>query len=192
MGLRLAAAPTIEPVTLAEMKEHLHYDADDQDDRITALIAVARAACEAETNRSFLTQTWTLSLDRFPRSVIELPHPPLQSVLSIAYTDTNGDAQVLADSEYQVDAISEPGRIAPARGCTWPTTDTESFGAVIVSFLAGWTAAASVPDEIKHAIKLLVGHWFEHLEAVTMEGMPKELPFAVNVLLWHWKVPVVV
>jgi uncharacterized phiE125 gp8 family phage protein len=179
----------IEPVTLAVMKEHLHYDASDQDDRIEALIAVARAACEAETNRAFLTQTWTLSLDRFPRGVIELPHPPLQSVLSIAYTDTNGDAQALDESDYQVDAISEPGRIAPARGCTWPTTDSESFGAVIVSYQAGWSAAASVPDEIKHAIKLLSGHWFEHLEAVTMEGTPNTLPFAVSMLLNHWKVP---
>jgi uncharacterized phiE125 gp8 family phage protein len=188
MGLRIATAPTIEPVSLVEAKAHLHYDASDQDDRITALIAVARAACEAETNRAFLTQTWTLTLQDFP-GVITVPHPPLQSVTSIVYKDDNGSSQTLAATEYQTDLVSEPGRIAPARNCSWPSTDSETLDPVTITYVAGWTAAASVPNEIKHAIKLLAGHWFEHLEAVTMEGTPNTLPFAVSMLLTHWKVP---
>lgn len=191
MGLRLASAPAIEPITLDEMKAHLRCTDSAENDYITALIVAARAACEAETKRAFLTQTWTLTLDRFPRcnGLIELPNPPLQSVLSIAYTDEDGVVQTLDESYYQVDAVSEPGRLAPAANCTWPDdASTETLSAVIVSYRAGWTAAASVPAEIKHAIKLLASHWYANREAVEMEYTPKTLPLAASLLLSHHRI----
>ena len=193
MPVRLAIAPIIEPVSLADMKEHLHYDATDQNDRIEALISAARSMVESETNRALLTQGWTMILDAFPAGgLIRLPNPPVQSITSIAYTDNNGDAQTVDSDNYQLDAISQPGRLAPARGLSWPSdADSETLGAVVISYQAGWTTAATVPNELVHAIKLLTGHWFENLEGVVTEGTPKELPFAVRMLLTHWTIPTV-
>lgn len=188
MGLILNTGPTTEPVTLAVMKEHLHYDPTDQNDRITTLIKVARESCEIEARRAFFTQTWEYTLDCFP-AIITVPLPPLQSVTSITYYDTGGDEQTLSTDDYQIDAISEPGRIAPSRLGSFPSTDSETLNAVKVTFVAGWDDEANIPEEIQHAIKLLGAHWFEHLEQVTMEGTPKELPFAVKMLLNHIKVP---
>jgi len=183
--------PAVEPVSLTEAKAHLHYDAADQDARIAALITAARESCEVETNRAFMTKTNCLVLDFFPgcRGTIYLPSPPLQSVLSIAYTDTAGNPQTLAEAAYQVDALSEPGRLAPARGCVWPETDPDTLGAVLISYQAGWTDAASVPAEIKQAILLLVGHWFEQLTPVITGTTQSELPFTVKMLLAHQKMP---
>lgn len=191
MGLRVTIPPAVEPVSLEEAKAHLHYDAADQDDRIAALIMVAREACEIETNRALTSQTLALTLDEFPdgRETILLPRPPLVDVLSIAYTDTAGQTQALGDDEFQIDAVAEPGRVAPARGLTWPQTDEQTLGAVVISYTAGWSDAASVPAEIRQAMLLLIGHWFEHLEAVTLEGQPAQMPFAVRMLLTHCKVP---
>lgn len=188
---QITVPPALEPVSLVEAKAHLHYDAADQDARIAALITAAREACEVETNRAFMTKTVCLAMDCFPgsRGAIYLPFPPLQAVLSVAYTDTAGNAQALAAENYQADAISEPGRLAPARGIVWPETDCETLGAVLVSYRAGWTSASNVPAEIKQAILLLVGHWFEQLSPVITGSIQAELPFTVKMLLTHQKMP---
>ncbi len=187
-GLKLSAGPASEPVTLAVMKEHLHYDPDDQDDRITALIKVARESAEIHTRRAFFTQTWTLALDKFPK-IIYVPRPPLASVTSITYTDTAGDEQTLSADDYQVDTISEPARIAPSRLASWPSIDNRTLSGIVVTYVAGWNDVADIPEDIQHAIKLLGAHWFEHLEEVTLDGTPKELPFAAKMLLNNWKIP---
>ena len=189
MGLKLITAPTELPVSLAEMKEHLHYTLDDQDARITSLIHVAREAAETETDRALCPQGWKLTLDGFPsgQTLIRIPKPPLESIDSVLYTDPAGNVQTLDPADYQVDTDSEPGRIAPASGLAWPETHPEALGAVAVIFTAGWQAANQVPAEIKHAMKLLVGHWFVNLEAVTTEDIPRRMTLAVHMLLTHWK-----
>jgi uncharacterized phiE125 gp8 family phage protein len=186
MSLKLSDPPTIEPVTLDEMKEHLHYSADDQDDRIESLIKAARGACEQETNRAIITQSWTLGLNSFP-AVISVPLPPLQSVESIVYVDENGTSQTLDADQYQVDIDSEPGRIKPARNCDWPSVDDESFLPVKVTFVCGYADAANVPDELKHAVKLLVANWFDNLSPVVTGTSASELTLSVKMLLAHWK-----
>lgn len=185
MSLSLSAAPAIEPVSLDEMREHLHYSATDQDAYISALISAARQACESETDRAFMTQSWVLGLTRFPE-IIGIPLPPLQSVEAITYYDENGAEQTLSDDQYQVSTISDPGMIAPARGCSWPSIDDETLIPIRVVFTAGWESADLVPAEIRHAIKLLVAHYFWN-QSATSEMQVKEIPFAVQTLLTHWK-----
>ncbi len=67
-GLALVTPPAAEPVTLTEAKSWLRVDSDDntQDELIGELITAARNYCEKETGRAFCTQTWNLTLDRFP------------------------------------------------------------------------------------------------------------------------------
>ncbi|MCK9569990.1 phage head-tail connector protein [Candidatus Pacearchaeota archaeon] len=189
MHVQALGAPDFEPVTLDEIKEHLHYSADDQDDRITALISVARAACEQETDRVICSQSMRLTLDSFPAGVILLPRPPVLSVTSVSYTDANDTVVVMPKADYMVDLYSEPGRIAPAKNLNWPSTSTDVFNPVQILYTAGWDSAESIPVEIKHAVKLLCGNWFDNLSAMTMEGTPKELPLSVSMLLTHWKFP---
>jgi hypothetical protein len=59
-------------------------------------------------------------------------------------------------SLYKVDAVSEPGRIKPVYGTTWPS-HREDYGAVIVRFVAGYGLAAAVPQALKNWILLEVG-----------------------------------
>jgi len=192
MTLTLQTAPASEPVTVTLMKDHLHYDATDQDTRITTLIKVAREACEISTRRAFFTQTWKMTMPDFPGTsgAIEILRPPLQSVTSIQYYDTAGTLQTMDAADYQVDTNEEPGLVAPARTKTWPSVDDETLNSVEIVFVAGWSQTSDIPEEIVHAIKLLVGHWFEHLEAATLEGVVKQIPFAVKMLLNHWTMPI--
>ena len=82
MRLKLKTAPAVEPVTLEEAKLHLRVDSGDDNALITALITTARELAERETKRAFITQTWQMYLDQAP-VIIEIPKPPLQSIVSI-------------------------------------------------------------------------------------------------------------
>lgn len=82
MRLKLKTAPTVEPITLEEAKLDLRIDSGDDNTLIASLIATARELAERETKRAFITQTWQMYLDQAP-AIIEIPKPPLQSVVSI-------------------------------------------------------------------------------------------------------------
>lgn len=208
--LRRVSGPASEPVTTAEAKAHLRVDLDDDDALIDGLVAAARQYCEQAISRSFLETTWDLTLSAFPawgvtteraasgRLVypatstplerltagrIDLPIADLRSVASITYLDAAGDTRTLDPSAYRV-VTGAPGRIVPAYGTAWPAHRIYDE-AVTVRFVAGYGAdAASVPDCVKHAIKLLVGHWYVNREAVVLTGaVPQELLFSVQALL---------
>src|SRR5690606_14937668 len=177
------APPAEEPVTVVDAKLHLRVDAPDDDALITRLIATARQHVETFQGRSLVTQTWRLSLDRFPRGrVIYLPRPPLQSVQGITYVAPDGSQQALDASLYDVDAASEPGRVVLKAGQAWPEV-ADVPGAVQVEYTAGYGDAAAVPEAVKQAILLLVGHWYEHREQAVVGSSVSQLPFAVEALL---------
>lgn len=176
-------APAEEPVSVPEAKLHLRVDGDQEDQWIASVIAVAREHAETMLGRSLVEQTWRLSLDRFPPGrVIRLPRPPLQAVTSVTYTAPDGSQHVLDEALYDVDTASEPGRIVLRPGASWPETATKP-GAVQIVYAAGYGAAANVPEVFKHAILLLVGHWYEHREQVVVGSNAATLPFAVEALL---------
>jgi len=181
-ALTRVTAPTVEPVTLAEASLYVKMDHTTDDALITSLIVAARELCEVKTERSFVNTTWDLTLDYLPRCIF-LPRSRLSSVTSLSYYATDGTLTVMSSADYVVDTASEPGRITQAVNATWPGTQDRT-GAVIVRFVAGYGAAASsVPDSIKAAIQLLVGHWYENRESVVVGTITSELPMAVESLL---------
>lgn len=186
MSSTLITAPAAEPLSLVEAKSHLRADGTDEDALISSLIAAAREQVQTVTRRALVTQTWSLKLDSFP-ALIEVPRPPLITVASITYVDVGGDTQTLAASRYTVDADSEPGRIVPVYGDAWPATRSVP-NAVTVQFDAGYGAAADVPQPIKQAMLLLIGHWYEHREAVNVGNITNVMPMAVESLLFPYRV----
>ncbi len=160
--------------------------ADAEDTLIEGLITAAREVCEAHTNRAFVTQTWTLYLADWPNTdCIRLPKGNLQSVESFTYTDSAGTVNTLTeDTDYLVDTYSEPGRLLLPYGGTWPSTTLSPSNPIAIEFVCGYgDVASNVPKSIKQAILLLVGHWYEHREAVLTGATSKEIEFAVKALL---------
>lgn len=186
MGLVLVTAPLTDPLTLDEVKLHLRVDIGDDDALIKDLIKVVRQAGEDLTRRAFVTQTWRWTLDGFPGS-FEVPMPPLVAVDSITYIDTDGASQTLATSEYDVDTDSDPGRITPAYGVLWPTT-RDVVNAVTVQFQAGYGALTAVPPSLRHAMKLHIGHLYEHREILNIGSAVNELPFGYDALIAPYRV----
>jgi uncharacterized phiE125 gp8 family phage protein len=193
VGRVLVTPPTEEPLELAEAKLHLRIEESQtaEDGLVDALIRAARQYVEEYTGRALVKQTWKLTLDRFPTDCgrdmpIRVPLPPLRSVGSIKYIDSSGVQQTLASSEYLVDSVSEPARIAPAYEKTWPIA-RQQMNAVEVQFECGATTGAEAPPSLKAAMKLLIGHWYANKEAVTDVSVAP-LPMAVESLLSQHRV----
>lgn len=62
----VALTADIEPITLAQAKSHLRVTFSEDDGDIALYLLTAREKCESHLNRSFLTTTWTQTLDGFP------------------------------------------------------------------------------------------------------------------------------
>lgn len=164
--------PAEEPVTLTEAKSNMRVDISADDAEINRMIAEAREDLEDATARAFVTQTWVLTLDRFPclghsdlyrpnSREIELRICPVQSVTSITYLDTLGASQTLSTDIYTVDIKSEPGRISLRYGQTWPVTLVQN-NAVTITFVAGYGDAEDVPNLAKRAIKMRAAHFYNY------------------------------
>ncbi len=183
MALKLITAPAAEPVTLTEAKTHCAVDGNDHDTLLTSLIQAAREYAEGYQNRALVTQTWELVLDDWPaEDYIEIPLPPLQSITSIKYKDTDGTETTLGTDQYIVDTDSFLGRAALAYNCSWPTTTLYPVAGIRIRFVAGYGLAASVPQATKQALLLLIGHWFANRETASERSM-QDIPFATKALL---------
>ncbi|MFD1675411.1 head-tail connector protein [Alicyclobacillus fodiniaquatilis] len=183
MALKQVTAPANEPLGLDDVKTYLRVDGDDEDTFITSLITAARTYCETFQNRAYLTQTFDLTLDHFPRFPLSLPRPPLQSVESFTYIDKDAVSTLWDVSNYIVDMDSEPGRIGLAYGIFPPRVTLQPMSGVKIRFTAGYGDVDAVPAVVKQAMTMLIGHWYEHREAVLTGTASKEIEFAVTALL---------
>ena len=161
-----------------------------EDTYITGLIVTARKICEAEMRRSFITRTYILYLDAFPRfgHVLELPMPPCAAISSIVYTTSAGTATTWAATEYQLSATGHTSRLCPAYGYDWPSETLRELDGVAITYTAGYGAtAASVPEEVRHAMMKVVGDLYENREdSDTMERYM--IPYGVKALLGYDRV----
>ena len=175
-------APSVEPITTAEAKAHLNVTSADDDTYIDTLVVAARQKTESYLNRSLITQTWNLYLDKFESKII-LPRAPIQSVSSIKYIDTNGAEQTLSSAVYTVDTDAEPGQVYLAYEQSWPDIRTMEK-AVDVEYIAGYgDAGTDVPQVIKQAMLLLVGHYYERREETIVGTIISTVPMAYEPLL---------
>lgn len=182
-SIRITTPPTAEPLSLAEARAHLRIDHFDEDGVIAGLILAARQHIETICGMALCATGYTMTLDDFPPGeLIELPREPVQSVTAIRYVNDAGTLVTWSSAEWEADLNTMPPRIRPRDGYRWPTVD-DQLAAVQVEFVAGYGGPELVPQPIMQAMRLLVGHFYEHREAVQSGGSVVELPFAVDALL---------
>ena len=187
MAIRVTIAPTEEPVTLQEVKEHCRIDLNDDDLLLTGLIRAARDYCESFTGRAFVNRVLRYSLNEWPSGGIYLPRPPTIEVLSVEYRLEDAALPYTDFLDFDIDTTGVFAKIVPDD--TWPDGDLHPSNAINIEFTAGYDGAANVPEIFKSAIKLCVGSWYENREGVLPAGhIGRELPMGVNSLLWTHRV----
>ncbi len=191
----LKTAPASEPLSLEEAKLHLRLstDATAEDDLVASLIVAAREHVETYTNRALITQTWYWKSHGFPCGDIIIPRPPLVSITSISYVDSNGASQTWAAGSTGYQLIKPAGpkaqyaRVQPSYLIPYPQARSQPE-AVTIEYVCGYGDATAVPDSIKSAMRLLIGHWYENREVVNVGNITTELPFTVVALLGGYTV----
>lgn len=176
-GSVIVTAPASEPVTASELRSHLRTDATElPDSEANALIAEARQMIEDEIGLAFITQSWRLSLDRWPGGAeawwdgvrqtaiselyapnamtsVSLPRWPLVSITSVTVFDEDSNSQaVTVANTFDVDLYQVPGRMTLKRGSTWPIA-LRANNAIQIVYVAGYANAAAVPAPLKRAVK---------------------------------------
>ena len=158
---------SVPALTLSEAKNWIKVEEEDtyDDDLVARLVASAEQRYEAYTNRTLVVKTYDYYPDCVPAFEIVPPKYPLVSVSSIKgftdtdATDTGGTA--MSSSEFYVDVASQPGRIVPFGGYTFPTA-TRVANPVIVRFSAGYsTATTGIPEDAKTKLGQMVARAYE-------------------------------
>ncbi len=158
-------APTVEPISVTEVKAFLKLDHDADDSLITDLIIAARLYCEQVTGRSFIMRQYQYMLDQWPNEklqILSLPKPPLLDVVSIHYYDEKEVRQLYPAEYYYSDAVSTPGRLVLKSNVTPPITYRKA-AAIEITYHAGYGhVATDVPAPLRQAILRLTAYLYEH------------------------------
>ena len=181
--------PSTEPVSLAEAKEHCRVDISDDDSYISSLISVAREVVEDRLDQTLMQTVWEARYDSFPIWELVLPRPPMAAAnVTITYRNEAGTDQTLTSDSghFQVDERTVPGRVLPNYAATWPAVRGDE-NSVTVRWTAGHATAASTPAVARHAILLLVGHWYATREPVTVGTTAQNapVPYTFETLISH-------
>lgn len=176
-GSVIHTAPGTEPIAAADLRTHLRVDATElPDGEANSLIAEARQMLEDQFGIAFISQSWRLTLDRWPaaseawwdgvrqshineiyggNASLEIPRWPLASVTSCTvYDEASNSSAVTVATTFDVDIYSTPGRMTLKRGATWPVA-LRANNAIEIVYVAGYANAAAVPATLKRAVKQL-------------------------------------
>lgn len=179
----LITPPAQKVLSLDQVKAHCRVDHNDDDTLLERLIDVVTSYLDGYSGilrRCLINQTWRQKLCDWPQgSVIYLPLSSVSEV-SIRYTDSNGSEQSVNDEEYKILDDHCSSFIYFKDSFSRPQLSDEAS----IDFVSGYgPTSEAVPDAIKHAMLLLIGHYYENREASMVGVSVTDLPMGVNALL---------
>lgn len=189
----VVTAPILLPVTLAEAKDQARAkDYADDDDFLNSAISRGTSYVELRTGRALITREYRGFMDCWPwdrswtsiiptpnalylgrlgsgmvdQRAIDIPRPPLQSVTHVITYDDSDVATTLDPASYYVDTASFVGRIVRRNAASWACPARTANG-IEIQWIAGYGAdSTAVPDNYRHAILLMIDHFYENRSAV--------------------------
>ncbi|HWL03330.1 MAG TPA: head-tail connector protein [Xanthobacteraceae bacterium] len=181
----LLEAPETEPITLGEAKAFLRVEHDDEDDVIAALIASARMQVEAQTRRALITQEWRIVRDGWPADGFFVVTPaPLQAVVAARLRDAEGAAHIVDHERFMIDAASARLIFPP---WSLPAPLRAAAGIEIDVRVGYGDEPADVPEPLRHAVRLLVSHWYDNRGLVAIGQSVALMPGTVAALLTQYR-----
>jgi uncharacterized phiE125 gp8 family phage protein len=160
-----------------ELRAQLRKDetAGNEDALINSLCLAAQGVVEKMTQRLLTRRSAVLRLTDLPsgKCPIELPGGEVASITSMT-----ADAIAVTGTTFLGDS---PALLLPA--ADWPTVAGDGYP-VIITYQVGF---ATVPEDLKAAIKLLASEMFER-RANGEPGTMTEVPVSAQFLMDNWRI----
>jgi uncharacterized phiE125 gp8 family phage protein len=156
---------TTLPVSLSELKSHLRYplEREDEDADLLAKLMGGIEDVQDLTGRVLISSPATLTLEKWPcKDYVELPGGQTSSITALKYTDSAGTQTTVAITEYKLvrgysltsptQVIDGRARLQLAYQKNWPTAELDAGEPIEVTYQTGWKDADSVPWKLKAAV----------------------------------------
>ena len=178
----LLAGPTLEPLSLDEMRVYLRLETSEEDGLVLSLIKAARNAVEQGSRRALMAQKWRLRLPRFPQDKsLRLPISPILSLDAVRTFDALGNPVVLDLASFQLDGstLSLSASLMPSEG---------DGAGIEIDLTAGFgTQPTDVPEALRQAMRMLVAHYYEHRANALHEERIAHFPAAIAATVAPWR-----
>ena len=183
-SLKLKTPPSVDPVSVMEVKNYLRVDGNSEDSVIESMIKAATVILEDYCDTKFIEQTWLEYHDCFPFKeknewwdgvkeiavselysslpYIDLMLGPIKSYIGLKTYPDSGISETFDPSNYVVDTSNAFGRIALKMGSVWPTTILRKVNGIEHEYIVGLSPdQASLPHNIKQAIFVFIARMYE-------------------------------
>jgi len=194
MKTLLVTDSTASPFTLEEIKNHLRIPVGEtgDDELLKGLRSASVETVKNITGRKLMNEKWNVYYDNWPDGVsLELPYSPLVSVAAtgITYTGSTSNTTTLGSTMWASDTVSEPGRVVLENDESWPTDTLHQNNPIEIEFTCGYSGSSNIPQQIKQACFLMIGHWYENREEVIFgPGMViDQIPLGSKALLESYR-----
>jgi len=167
MNIERTTDPVNAAVATALVEQQLYISSGDSPLVIANAIESATDFVERDTDRSLITQTWTMTLDAFPnnfRTTIYVPKGKIQSITSLKYIDVDENEQTLdLNTHFTVTTVGKENRIIPIG--SWPSVFTDKDDVVTLVWISGYGDDDSdIPGWAQRAILLKVQEAFDRTD----------------------------
>ncbi len=168
----LVTAPTEQPVTLDEVKDHCDVDLDDDDLLLGGKIAAAVSYVGHSRGWALMPATYDVGVIGWWRMPLRIPWAPLRTIDSVKYFDQTGTEQTLAASNYVVHTPQgQRGSLELISDFQAPALKRRAYP-ITIRFGAGYASRALVPETAKEAIYHLVDFLYENRGAAGADLPP--------------------
>lgn len=189
-SLRLSK-PTQVLVSLADLKKHLEVEHGEDDGLITGLGAAAYehlTGIDTLWQRVWLQERWRDYWPDFSRRPL-LRMAPVIGLFRVTYINTAGTEMLIKPEACRTMREAAGVRVVFNQGFELPTDVADRDDAVRIDYEAGYGPEPDdVPAPVKHAVKLLVGHWYRNRdEVIVSQASPKSIPLGVTALMMPFR-----
>jgi len=182
--------------SIEDAQAHQRLPSDSDPLEITSIIKAATIIVERHIEMALVNQTYRLTLEAFPTMYdpvmtageaiafptrfgssvtmkrlplrIEFPIGNVTSIESIKYYDTDDEEVTMPEEDYVLAMGITPQYVVSKEvGSEWPAISSIIPNAVKIEFVAGFgDNPEKVPDDLRHAVKMVFGHLWENREDV--------------------------
>jgi uncharacterized phiE125 gp8 family phage protein len=194
-SVSVTTAPSVEPVTAAEVKLFSKIDFSDDDTLLTIQIKSARQMVEKYLNKTLIDTTLKAYYTNYNQRVW-LPYGPHQSVTSVTRKRRNESTTLTVNTDYYLlgDTVKyldlEPTGIINPPGLS---RDEQALGWDLeVVFVAGYGAASTdIPQPIKEAILKTIETNYDMRGNLVVGLISSELPNTAKALINSYRTPTI-